>query len=249
MSRKFFVGGNWKCNGTRDSITSLTKILASADASQSEVVVAPSFVHMELVRSLIRADFAIAAQNCWLKNGAYTGEVTPDMLADLGYKWVILGHSERRSIFNESDDLIGEKVSAALAKGIKVIFCCGEKLEERKADQLAAVVTRQIKVLDKLPKDAWQNIVIAYEPVWAIGTGLTASPAQAQEAHVLIRQLLTQSAGADVANAVRIIYGGSVKADNCNELAKQADVDGFLVGGASLTQEFVPIVKAVSAKL
>jgi triosephosphate isomerase len=165
------------------------------------------------------------------------------MIKDLGLKWVILGHSERRHVFNESDQLITEKTLHAIESGLDVIFCIGEKLEEREAGQTKEVNFRQLKPLVEKKVD-WSRIVIAYEPVWAIGTGKTASPQQAQEAHGWIREYLKENVSSDVAGKTRIIYGGSVTAENCAELAKQPDIDGFLVGGASLKPEFVKIINA-----
>lgn len=165
------------------------------------------------------------------------------MLKDIGADWVIIGHSERRQIFGESDELIAEKTAHALAEGLKVIACIGETLQEREAGQTEAVVFRQSKALANAIKD-WTNVVVAYEPVWAIGTGKTATPQQAQEVHAALRKWFTENVSAAVSAAVRIQYGGSVTAANCKELASQPDIDGFLVGGASLKPEFVQIVNA-----
>lgn len=165
------------------------------------------------------------------------------MLKDVGADWVIIGHSERRQIFGESDELIAEKTVFALSQGLKVIACIGETLQEREAGQTEAVVFRQTKALAALIKD-WTNVVLAYEPVWAIGTGKTATPAQAQEVHAALRKWLTENVSPEVSAALRIQYGGSVTAANAKELGSQPDIDGFLVGGASLKPEFVQIVNA-----
>lgn len=178
-----------------------------------------------------------------MPSGAFTGEVSPALLKDVGATWVILGHSERRQIFGESDELIAEKVVHALAEGLKVIACIGETLQEREAGQTEAVVFRQTKALAAVIKD-WSNVVLAYEPVWAIGTGKTATPAQAQEVHAALRKWLAENVSAAVSASLRIQYGGSVTAANARELASQGDIDGFLVGGASLKPEFVDIVNA-----
>lgn len=165
------------------------------------------------------------------------------MLKDNGVEWVILGHSERRNVFGESDQLIAEKVGHALSEGLSVIACIGEKIEEREAGKTLDVVYSQMEAIKSQVSD-WNRVVVAYEPVWAIGTGKVATPAQAQEVHAALRKWLTDNVSADVANATRIIYGGSVTGVNCQELAKEGDIDGFLVGGASLKPEFVNIVNA-----
>ncbi|MCL4127901.1 UNVERIFIED_CONTAM: hypothetical protein GTU68_000208 [Idotea baltica] len=190
------------------------------------------------------AEIGVAAQNCYkVGKGAFTGEIAPSMIQDLGCEWVILGHSERRNVFGESDELISEKVGFALESGLKVIPCIGEKLDEREGGRTQEVVFRQMKALLPNIKD-WSRVVIAYEPVWAIGTGMTASPAQAQEVHAQLRQWLRDNVSAEVADSTRIIYGGSVSAANCNELASTGDIDGFLVGGASLKPDFIKIINA-----
>ena len=186
----------------------------------------------------------VAGQNCYkAKSGAFTGEISPAMLKDNGVEWVILGHSERRNVFGESDALIADKIEHALSEGLKVIACIGEKLEEREAGKTMDVVSAQMAAFKDKVAD-WTKVVIAYEPVWAIGTGKVASPAQAQEVHKHLRNWLASQVSDDVSAKTRIIYGGSVTASNCSELAKEADIDGFLVGGASLKPEFVNIVNA-----
>lgn len=247
-ARKFFVGGNWKCNGTKVSNAALVKLLNEATVPASvEVVVSPTFVHVPEVLATLRKDFAVAAQNCWVKgNGAYTGEVSADILADLGLPWVILGHSERRHVMGETDEVVADKVAYALSKGLGVIFCIGELLEQREAGQTLEVNARQMQALLGKVND-WSRVVVAYEPVWAIGTGKVASPEQAQEVHASVRTWLSKQLSPDIAEATRIIYGGSVNAGNATTLAGLPDVDGFLVGGASLKPEFVDIIKAGSA--
>ncbi|XP_068643398.1 triosephosphate isomerase, cytosolic [Aristolochia californica] len=251
MSRKFFVGGNWKCNGTTEEVKKIVSTLNEAEVPSEdvvEVVVSPPFVFLTLVKNLLRSDFHVAAQNCWVrKGGAFTGEVSAEMLVNLGIPWVIIGHSERRSLLNESNEFVGDKVAYALSQGIKVIACVGETLEQRESGSTMEVVAAQTKAIADSVKD-WTNVVIAYEPVWAIGTGKVATPAQAQEVHYELRKWLHENVSPDVAATTRIIYGGSVTGANCKELAGQTDVDGFLVGGASLKPEFVDIIKSATVK-
>jgi triosephosphate isomerase len=198
--------------------------------------VSPTFIHLDYVASNISNGIQVSAQNCSLTgSGAYTGEIAAEAIADFGLKWVILGHSERRTLYEESDVVVADKCVIALKNKLSVIACIGEKLEERKAEETLSVCFRQLAAIaDKISADDWSKIVVAYEPVWAIGTGLTATPAQAQEVHAAIRNWFKEKYGASVADAIRIIYGGSVKADNAAELFREADIDGFLVGGASL---------------
>ncbi|RKP07791.1 Triosephosphate isomerase [Thamnocephalis sphaerospora] len=244
MTRKFFVGGNWKMNGSKKDVNTLVSMLNNATFSDVEVVVAPPALYLSTVRTELNSNIEVAGQNAYyVSKGAYTGEVSPEMLKDMGINWVILGHSERRDIFRESDEVVAKKVKHALDTGLGVIACCGEKLEEREAGQTTAVVFRQLKAISDLVQD-WSKIVIAYEPVWAIGTGKVATPQQAQDVHDSIRQWLSENVSPAAAEATRIIYGGSVNGGNCNELAGCPDVDGFLVGGASLKPEFVNIINA-----
>ncbi|KAL5561133.1 hypothetical protein UlMin_030880 [Ulmus minor] len=247
---KFFVGGNWKCNGTKDSITKLVADLNSAKLEADvDVVVAPPFVYLDLVKSSLTDRIEISAQNSWVgKGGAFTGEISVEQLKDIGCKWVILGHSERRHVIGEDDQFIGKKAAYALNEGLGVIACIGEKLEERESGKTFDVCYQQLKAFaDAVP--SWENVVIAYEPVWAIGTGKVASPQQAQEVHVAIRDWLKNNVSADVASKIRIIYGGSVNGGNSAELAKEEDIDGFLVGGASLKgPEFATIINSVTSK-
>ncbi|KAK5842276.1 triosephosphate isomerase, chloroplastic-like [Gossypium arboreum] len=249
-SGKFFVGGNWKCNGTKDSTTKLVSDLNSAKLeSDVDVVVAPPFVYLDQVTSSLTDRIEVSAQNSWVgKGGAFTGEISVEQLKDIGCKWVILGHSERRHVIGEDDQFIGKKAAYALNEGLGVIACIGELLEEREAGKTFDVCFQQLKAFaDVVP--GWDNIVIAYEPVWAIGTGKVATPQQAQEVHVAVRDWLKKNVSEEVASKTRIIYGGSVNGSNCGELAKEEDIDGFLVGGASLKgPEFATIVNSVTTK-
>lgn len=249
-NNKFFVGGNWKCNGTKDSITKLVSDLNSAKLEADvDVVVSPPFVYIDQVKNSLTDRIEISAQNSWVgKGGAFTGEISVEQLKDIGCKWVILGHSERRHVIGEDDQFIGKKAAYALSEGLGVIACIGEKLEEREAGKTFDVCFEQLKAFaDAVP--SWENIVIAYEPVWAIGTGKVATPQQAQEVHAAVRDWLKSNISPEVASATRIIYGGSVNGGNCAELAKQEDIDGFLVGGASLKgPEFATIINSVTSK-
>ncbi|PSS34533.1 Triosephosphate isomerase [Actinidia chinensis var. chinensis] len=251
MGRTFFVGGNWKCNGTREEVKKIVSTLNAGEVPSQdvvEVVVSPPYVFLPLVKGLLRPEFHIAAQNCWVKKGgAFTGEVSAEMLVNLGIPWVILGHSERRLILNESNDFVGDKVVYALSQGLKVIACVGETLEQRESGSTMEVVAAQTKAIAERVSN-WANVVLAYEPVWAIGTGKVATPAQAQEVHFELRKWLQANTSPEVAATTRIIYGGSVSGANCKELAAQPDVDGFLVGGASLKPEFIDIIKSAEVK-
>ncbi|KAJ9172344.1 hypothetical protein P3X46_015592 [Hevea brasiliensis] len=251
MARKFFVGGNWKCNGTTEEVKKIVTTLNEAEVPSHdvvEVVVSPPFVFIPPVKDLLRPDFQVAAQNCWVrKGGAFTGEVSAEMLVNLSVPWVILGHSERRSLLNESNEFVGDKVAYALSQGLKVIACIGETLEQRESGSTMAVVAAQTKAIAEKVTN-WTNVVLAYEPVWAIGTGKVATPAQAQEVHLELRKWLHDNVCAEVAASTRIIYGGSVNGANCKELAAKPDVDGFLVGGASLKPEFIDIIKSATVK-
>jgi triosephosphate isomerase (TIM) len=239
MMRIPIMAGNWKMYKTAteavDFVTRLHKELG--DRGETEVVVAPSFVALASVaRCLQGTKIAVAAQDCfWEEQGAYTGEVSVPMLRDAGCRYVIIGHSERRAYFGEGDEQVNKKVKAIIAHDLRPICCVGESLKEREQGNTFAVVERQVKEgLKGLGKDATRAMVIAYEPVWAIGTGKTASPGQAQEVHAFIRKLLAEIFGPDGAESIRIQYGGSVKPDNIDELMAQPDIDGALVGGASL---------------
>jgi len=212
-------------------------------STDTEVVVCPSQLHVQSVKENLRGDVAVGAQDVWTQgNGAFTGETSADMLNDMGVQWTLVGHSERRGK-GESNEEVAAKAKYALDKGIKVLACCGEPLENREAGTTNDFVFPQIKAYaDVFTKEDWENVVIAYEPIWAIGTGLTATPDQAQETHADIRKYLGEIAGADVAENTRILYGGSANADTAPGLSSKADIDGFLVGGASLKPEFADIV-------
>ena len=245
--RKFLVGGNWKQNGTTKFVKEFPeKVLNKIkfDTNKVEVVVSPTSLHLALAKETIKNNVQLSAQNIsQFKNGAYTGEISAEMLNDLGIHWTILGHSERRHIFGETDKVIGLKVKHALDHKLKVIACIGEKLDEREAGHTQQVNERQLNAIRELTSD-WSDVVVAYEPVWAIGTGKTASPEQAQEVHDQIRAWLKKNVSSDAANKTRILYGGSVTEKNAAELIAKRDVDGFLVGGASLKEAFTDIVNA-----
>nr|XP_057902832.1 triosephosphate isomerase [Doryrhamphus excisus]XP_057902833.1 triosephosphate isomerase [Doryrhamphus excisus]XP_057902834.1 triosephosphate isomerase [Doryrhamphus excisus]XP_057902835.1 triosephosphate isomerase [Doryrhamphus excisus] len=245
MARRFFVGGNWKMNGDKECLDALIGSLNAASLhDDTEVVCAAPSIYLDFARSRLDPRVGVAAQNCYkVAKGAFTGEISPAMIKDCGADWVLLGHSERRHVFGESDELIGQKVAHALQSDLGVIACIGETLEEREGGTTEEVVYAQTQAIADNVND-WAKVVLAYEPVWAIGTGRTASPEQAQEVHEKLRAWLRANVSDDVADAVRIIYGGSVTGANCRELASQEDVDGFLVGGASLKPEFVDIINA-----
>jgi triosephosphate isomerase len=248
--RKFFVGGNWKANPkTKDEAVALIKLLNDAKVDVPvEVVIAAPAIFLPLLKDTLRKDWPVSAENVYTKdNGAFTGEITVPMIASYGINWTILGHSERRDLFKETDDFLAEKATQSLNHGLSIIYCCGEHIEERKANQAIPFVTAQIeKLIPAVPAGKWDNVVIAYEPIWAIGTGVVAKTSDAQEMGAVIRKIIAEKVDAATAAKVRILYGGSVKADNCNELAAQPDVDGFLVGGASLTPGFIDIVKSAA---
>jgi len=234
-------------NGSIKMIDSLVEQLNNAKLDgTTEVVVAPPAIYLLHVQDKLQAPTQVSAQNCFTTaSGAFTGEISPNQLKDAQIHWVILGHSERRSMFGDTDKFVAEKVKAAVEAGLGVIACVGESLEEREGNKTKEVVERQLNAIaGDIPESAWKDVVIAYEPVWAIGTGKVASVEQAQEAHVDIRSWLSKSVSQSVADATRIIYGGSVSGKNCVELAKANDIDGFLVGGASLKPEFIDICKA-----
>jgi len=235
-------------NGSTADVEKILKGLKEASLDpNTEVVLGVPFIYIPLAVQWIKANglnAKVAAQNCYkVKSGAFTGEIPPAMLKDNGVEWVILGHSERRNVFGESDKLIAEKIKHALEEGLKVIACIGEKEEEREANKTKDVVTSQMTAFKDSVND-WSKVVIAYEPVWAIGTGKVATTQQAQEVHEELRKWLADNVSPDVATSTRIIYGGSVTGANCQDLARQGDIDGFLVGGASLKPEFASIVNA-----
>ncbi len=250
--RTSIIAGNWKLNQTIGEAVALVAALRErlADVTDVEIVVAPAFTALSAVaKTLEGSNIHLSAQDMyWEASGAFTGEVSPTMLTDAGCDYVIIGHSERRQYFGETNESVNQKAKAAHAHGLKPILCVGESLEAREAGKTESVVEDHLlHGIAGLSADHILSTVIAYEPVWAIGTGKTATPAQAQEVHAFIRALLSQTYSADVASQVRIQYGGSVKPSNAAELMAQPDVDGALVGGASLEAEsFAQIVKASS---
>ena len=232
--RSKIVAGNWKMH---------------KNAEETEIIVAPTFVNLSsAVGHLEFTNIQVAAQNMHqAESGAYTGEISASMLKSIGVNTVILGHSERRAIFHETDSIIALKVDTALKHDMRVIFCFGEELKDRQNKQHFNVVENQLRDgLFHIQKSSWENIVLAYEPVWAIGTGETASPEQAQEMHEFIRETVRKSFGSDVAEDLTILYGGSVKPDNAKEIFGKPDVDGGLIGGAALkAEDFAAIVNSI----
>lgn len=256
MSRRKFIAGNWKMNLTAAEAQALVAELKPlVAAAKCDVAVCPTYLSIATVKGAIAGSkILLGAQNAMavekdgklVQSGAYTGEVSPAMLKDAGVEWVILGHSERRQYFNETDAKVNVKAKACYAVGLKPIICVGETLEEREAGKTAQVVESQVRgCLKDLPSEKVAESVIAYEPVWAIGTGKTATPEQAQEVHAQIRGLLTTLFGAEVAGKIRIQYGGSMNAANAKELLAKPDIDGGLIGGAALkAKDFATIVEA-----
>ncbi|MEX2580095.1 MAG: triose-phosphate isomerase [Verrucomicrobiales bacterium] len=251
MSRKYIIAANWKMNMTpTETAEFLHPFLETfPEATSVDIVVAPPFVSLPKAAELVGSNPAVslAAQNMSHEAaGAFTGETSAAMLSDVGVEYVILGHSERRSLYGEDDAVINQKLHAALAAGLKPILCIGESLEERDGGRLESVLAAQLEgSLAQVTADRMADVVVAYEPVWAIGTGRTATPEQAQETQAYVRSVLGKLFDGDVAAATRIQYGGSVKPVNAAELAGQPDIDGFLVGGASLDPgSFSEIVKA-----
>jgi triosephosphate isomerase len=249
--RKSFIAGNWKMNTDVHSSVKLAEGIVSGCkdvAGKVDVAVCPPFVYLQQVgKALQSSHIGLGSQDIYFEQkGAFTGEISAAMLKDIGCTYALCGHSERRHVIGETDELINKKVHAALLGGLLPILCVGELLEERKANKTDEVVTRQMKKgLAGLVAEKMSAVTIAYEPVWAIGTGLTATPQQAQEVHAMIRKLVAEMYDRKIADAIRIQYGGSVKADNAGVLMSQEDVDGLLVGGASLkAEDFVAIVKA-----
>ncbi|NCN04604.1 MAG: triose-phosphate isomerase [Spirochaetales bacterium] len=248
--RNYYIAGNWKMNKTPSEGAAFVKELAPKVAgAKVKVLVAPSFAALQAVGDALKGtNVLLGAQNMAAEeSGAHTGEVSPAMLKDLGVKVVILGHSERRAIYGETDQLINKKVKLALAQGFEVILCVGETLPERESGKAVSVTLGQLSAgLKDVQAEEMKNIVIAYEPVWAIGTGKTATPQDADDMHKEIRQNIGSLYGPPAAEAVVIQYGGSVKPDNAKELLSMPNIDGALVGGASLkVSDFEAIVKAV----
>ena len=247
------VVGNWKMHGTRsECVERARKILRGLRkmAGTAEVALAPPYTGLGCVKEVLKTSkVRLAAQNChWEESGAYTGEVSPLMLKEIGCEYIILGHSERRHIFNESDQMIAQKIVAALRVGLRPIVCVGETLDERLGGRTRSVVGRQLRfALKATAKAAIQNVEIAYEPVWAIGTGQNATPKQIGQVHNQIRKFLLKSFGAEKGHRIRILYGGSVKPENAEALMGTSEVNGLLVGGASLNPDtFLPIVRSAT---
>lgn len=252
--RKPFVAGNWKMNSDSYDSVNLAKALADGtQETESESVtlaVCPPFVYLQAVaKALSASSIAVGAQDMYFEaRGAFTGEISTSMLKDVGCVYALCGHSERRHVIGETDELINKKVAAAIGGGLLPILCVGELLAERESSQTEDVVSRHVKCgLADLSAEKVSAVTIAYEPVWAIGTGLTATPQQAQEVHVFIRKLLAEMYDSQLAEEIRILYGGSVKPGNTAELMAEQDIDGLLVGGASLkADDFLAIIQAAT---
>lgn len=250
--RRPLVAANWKMNGSRTSVAQLVSSLVAgiSAAGDAEVLLCPSFIFVEQVQKLIaNTPIQLGAQNLSAESdGAFTGEISGSMLADAGCRYVLVGHSERRSLMGESSSLVAQKFAAAQQHGLIPILCVGETLADRQAGKTLAVIGDQFAaVVDAVGIDAFASAVVAYEPVWAIGTGETATPEQAQEVHAALRAMAA-GRGARIASGLRLLYGGSVKAGNAAELFSMPDIDGGLIGGASLNaQEFLAICKAAAS--
>ena len=246
--RKTIVAGNWKMNASKETVNSLIEgILSGVNETTSEVIVCAPFPYLSQVESLInKSKLMLGAQNLNVNPaGAYTGEVSADMIKDFGAQYVIVGHSERRSLYGETNAIVAEKTKAAIGAGLTPILCVGESLEDRESGKTEAVVEEQINaVINLIGIEAFDQAIIAYEPVWAIGTGLTASPEQAQAVHLFIRSLLADSSE-KIAKRTPILYGGSMNAGNAADLISCSDIDGGLIGGAALkAEDFLQICKA-----
>lgn len=249
--RNKIVAGNWKMNKNSEETEDLLNDLIDKlpNDKEVEIIVAPTFINLaSAVDHLEFTNIQVAAQNMnQFDSGAYTGEISADMLKSVGVNTVILGHSERRAIFHETDAIIADKVTNALKHEMRVIFCFGEELKDRQNEQHFNVVENQLRDgIFHISNESWEHIVLAYEPVWAIGTGETASPDQAQEMHAFIRETIRHTFGSTIADQVSILYGGSVKPDNAQEIFGKPDVDGGLIGGAALkADDFAAIVNAI----
>lgn len=248
--RKKIVAGNWKMNNDKGQTAELIAALkAQGSLAGVEVMIAPTSIHLAQAVALVAdTSIEVIAQNMHqASHGAYTGEISAAMLQSVGVKTVILGHSERRAYFNETDALLAEKVATAVEQDLNVVFCFGEELEDRQSGNHFSVVETQLsKALFNLSAGDWSKIILAYEPVWAIGTGETASPAQAQEMHAFIRSLIAKEVSEQVSNDVSILYGGSVKPANAQEIFSNPDVDGGLIGGAALqANDFFAIIQSI----
>jgi triosephosphate isomerase len=252
--RKKIVAGNWKMNMDLEEGLKLARAIRDhfegKTKSDSEAIICSPYIHLSSLNNILSGSgISFGAQNCSAEpSGAFTGEISCSMIKSTGAEFVIIGHSERRTFYNENDLLLNKKTAAAISKGLKVIFCCGEVLAERESGKFFEVVKRQLETgLFTLSEHDLKSVVIAYEPVWAIGTGLTATPEQAQEMHKYIRDLLAAKYGSEVADRTLILYGGSCKASNAAELFSMPDVDGGLIGGAALkSEEFCAIIEAAN---
>jgi triosephosphate isomerase len=253
LMRKKIVAGNWKMNKVLDEAVALTSELVNMAKDEvrndAKIILCPPAIYLTTIQKYIENEpnFALAAQNCSDKvSGAFTGEISAQMLQSIGVQYVLVGHSERRQYFNETNALLAEKINTALANGVSPIFCCGESLEQRQNEDYIGFVKNQLtESLFHLSEEQLKLVVIAYEPIWAIGTGLTASAEQAQDMHAALRAHIASKYGAEAADEISILYGGSVTAASAPELFAAPDIDGGLVGGASLkSREFTNIIKA-----
>lgn len=252
--RRYLIAGNWKCNGSVESNAERIEVFNKAGTipANVDVVLCVPYVHISMALAQLRDDIEVGAQNCGahVTCGAYTGEIGSHQLKDIGCPWVIIGHSERREGFGmagEPEDLCAAKCKAAIDNGLKVMFCVGEKKEDRESGVTMKVVAKQMEPLAKaLKAEDWDKVALAYEPVWAIGTGLTATPAMAQDTHADIRKWVADNVSASIAKATRIQYGGSMKGANAKELLAQPDIDGGLIGGASLQADFFNVINGVT---
>ncbi len=248
--RQKIIAGNWKMNNDKEETKSLINSLKSISFSKDiKVMIAPSYTHLSDAAEMLKDHkIDVLAQNMhFLNNGAYTGEISPQMLKSIGISKVILGHSERRIYYNETENSLKQKIKAAIESNFEIIFCFGEQLSDRKKGKHFDLIKNQLKIpLFHLESNSWKRIILAYEPVWAIGTGETATPNQVQEMHSFIRGLIKQNYNDDLANSISILYGGSVKSKNSKEIFSKDDVDGGLIGGASLDfSEFVKIIESI----
>lgn len=242
--RKPFVGGNWKMNGTKKEIEKILFLLDKEKNNKVQVVVALPSLYLGLEKEKTKVDLCV--QNIYQEEkGAFTGEISSEMAKDFDIDWVLIGHSERRALFGETNDFVNKKIKKAQEKGLSVIVCIGETLKEKERKETFLIIEKQLtECFSGIQEESWKDVVIAYEPVWAIGTGNSATPEDAQTVHFFIREWLNKNISPKVSSETRIVYGGSVKKTNCKDLINQTDVDGFLVGGASMTTEFIEIVKS-----
>eukprot|EP01038_Epipyxis_sp_PR26KG_P006903 gene6903-9455_t len=256
MTRRILIGGNWKCNGTIAEGKKIVDFLNNGGEfpSNAEVVIAVPSIHLTSIKAIIRPDVNISSEDVGVNSGfgAYTGEISAQLLVDAGITWTLTGHSERRVGFGipgETSEIVAKKTAVAIRSGLSVIACIGEKLAERENGTTMVVCAEQLAAIAAiLTPEEWSKVVIAYEPVWAIGTGKVATPEQAEATHKDIRDWLAANVSVEVAEATRILYGGSVKGNNCASLISCPNIDGFLVGGASLLPEFVDIITSAALK-